>query len=289
MEYETYYDPLKKHPFYLTKENNVDWKGTFGVGDILFGLNTVHMLCHLAKRDHLQLNVHWNHGKSYLHHYEDPETIIERCDYLHQFYYKKDQIKINHMFDAYDEELWGIRHRGFQRTKGPTSVLDGICNWIYDPKFWNSNPVENKVVFWRPLFNAEKPPRWKQSFSNEHWKRILDKLNNKGFNLVELTYRTPVREAFYHIHSCRFAIYYDGMWQYICKNLMKPVIVLGNSSIINVHNPQGVHFRHPYSKKNNIWEYLDRLPNNIKHMDSRVNRYKKVIMESLYDYRQSSN
>jgi hypothetical protein len=282
MDWELYYDPWKNHPFYLTKENFVDWKGTPGVGDILFGLNTVHMLCHLSGRDHLQINVHWDHNSSHLHHYEDPETIVDRCDYLHNFYYNKDAIKINHCFDSYDKELWEIRHRGFQRKAGPTKVLDGICNWIYDPKYWPDTVDDNKVVFWRPLFNAESPPSWKRSFGTKDWEQIIKTLEDKGYNLVELTYRTPVREAFYHIKTCRFAIYYDGMWQYICKNFMKPVIVLGkNKNILDVHNPQGVHFYSSDDKNNSLWKYLDKLPQNLNHLDSRVDRYKKVIMDSL--------
>jgi len=286
MKWELYHDPLRNLPFYLTPDNSVDWKGTPGVGDILFGLNSVHMLAHLANRDQIQMNVHWDHDVDHLHHPEDPETIIERCDYLHGFYYNKDVVKVNHIFNGYDEELWRIRHRGFQRKKGPLAVLDGISNWIYDPHYWPlpHEIVQNKVVFWRPLFNAEPPPKWKRSFSVDDWERILDILRNKGYNLVELTYRTPVREAYYHIRNCRFAIYYDGMWQYLCKNFMKPVIALGHSAIVNTHNPQGVHFETPNDPNNNIWSYLDNLPKNLNHMDSRVSRYKKVIMESLNDH-----
>jgi hypothetical protein len=157
-------DPWSNLEFYFTEGDQVDWKGTPGVGDILFGLNAVHMLTHLArKKKHLPqvtMNVFWDHSEDYLHHYEDPETIIERAEYLHNFYYDKDAVKMVHHFNAKDEELWRIRHRGFARVAGPTAVLQGIPTWTYRPDLF-AKPVSNKVVFWRTLFNKDVPRGWK--------------------------------------------------------------------------------------------------------------------------------
>lgn len=285
MQLELFHDPYKKHPYLFTTGNEVDWKGTPGVGDILFGLNAVHMMVHMIRKrrelPYMNMNVYWNHDKDFLYHFEDPETIIERADYLHNFYYDKSSVRINHIFNSKDREIVKLRHRGFQRERGPTATLDGIPSWLFRKDVWCDKPNPNKVVFWRPLFNKEEPPTWKRAFTEEDWDKIISILQMNDFELVELTYRTPVREALYHIRTCRFCVFYDGMWQYIAKNLCKPVIALGASAIIEVHNPQGVHFNRPNQKHNDFYKYMQNIRKNLSHLDSRANRYKKFITNEL--------
>lgn len=285
MKLDLYHDPIKGHPYLFTRGNEVDWKGTPGVGDILFGLNAVHMMVHLIRKkrnlEQMQMNVFWPHEKDYNFHFEDPETIIERCEYLHQFYHDKNAVHVNHIFNSTDKEIERLRHRGFQRQRGPLTVLDGIPTWIFRQDIWHHNPVQNKVVLWRPMFNATIPWGWKRSFSPEDWERIIDILQSKGFSLTELTYRTPVREAMYHIRTCRFCIFYDGMWQYIARNICKPVIALGDSAITRVHNPQGVFFKKPTDKENNLFEYLDNIEDNIPKMENAARKYKKFVLNEI--------
>jgi len=279
-------EPWEGYEYLVTEGCEVDWKGTPGLGDILFGLNAVHMITHLErkKRDLPQMimNVHWDHSEDYLYHYEDPETIIERAEYLHNFYYDKDAVKMVHHFDAYDEELWRIRHRHFARTAGPQAVLAGLPCWSFRPEVRCTNPNPKKVVFWRTLFNREWPRGWKRIFTNDDWERILDILRSKGYEPVELTYRTPIREAFYHINTSQFCIFYDGMFQYIAKNLCKPVIAIGdNKGILPVHNQQGVFFYKPDDEENSLWKYLDKLPNIEEHLYRRAKIYKDFIEKEL--------
>jgi hypothetical protein len=286
MPLELYHDPYKKHPYLISDKNEVDWKGTIGVGDILFGLNAVHMLTHMKRKagkdvPYTVMNVYWTHSEDYLHHYEDPETIIERAEYIHNFYYDKESVRMNHIFNSDDQEIQKLRHRGFQRQRSPLAVLDGIPSWIFRREVWNDNPVSNKVVFWRPLFNKDLPRGWKRIFTNDDWKRTIDILESKGYELVELTYRTPVREAFYHINTSRFCIFYDGMWQYIARNLCKPVIALGDSGILDVHNPQGVRFYKPDDPERDYFDYLSKLPDIENHMDRRAKQYRDFILGEL--------
>ena len=285
MKLDLYHDPLRGHPYLFTRGNEVDWKGTEGVGDILFGMNAVHMMVHLIRKrrplEQMQMNVFWPHDDQFLFHFEDPETIIERTNYLHQFYHDKESVKINHIFNSTDEEIAQLRHRGFQRKRSNMAVLDGIPTWAFRLDSWCDKPVENKIVFWRPLFNKALPWGWKRSFTNDHWERIIDILQSKGFSLTELTYRTPVREALYHIRTCRFCIFYDGMWQYIAKNLCKPVIAMGDSAIIKTHNPQGVYFKKADSKENNLFDFLNNIERNIRLVDSAANKYRRLILNEL--------
>lgn len=287
MNLELLRDPWKNDLYYFTTDNEVDWKGTPGVGDVLFGLNIIHMLHHLSKKkrtvDKSIINIYWNHSKDHLHHFEDPETIVERADYLHKFYHDYESVIVNHIFDSNDKEIEMLRHRGFQRVQSPVTVIDGMSSWMFRRDVWCDNPVPNKVVFWRPLFNAEIPRGWKRTFSASDWDKILDILDSKGFDLIELTYRSPVREAFYHIKTSRFCIFYDGMWQYIAKNMCKPVISLGDNSITRIHSPQGVFFYKPKpdDSGSSLFTYLEQMPRVLAHMDRRASRYRKFILGEL--------
>jgi hypothetical protein len=287
MHLEKIVDPWKKKPYLFSSDNSFDWKGTIGVGDILFGLNIAHMCDHLVRKtrdvSHTTMNVHWTHDHDYLHHFEDPETIIERTNYLHSLFYNNEHVKINHICLSNDREIQMLRYRGVQPVSNPMKVIEGLQSWIFRRELWCDNPVENKVVFWRTLFNANQPYAWKRSFKAHHWEKIIRTLESKGFNLVELTYRTPVREAFYHINTSRFCIFYDGMWQYIARNLCKPVIALGDSNILPIHNPQGVLFKTPTVDKNgsSLFTYLNSIERNLSHLDRRANRYREMIMREL--------
>ena len=288
MPLKEYIEPWKKLSFLFTDTNVVDWKGTIGMGDMLFGLNAVHMLTHLARKERdiefTTMNVHWVHGPDHLHHFEDPETIIERTDYLHSFYHDHTAVRINHVFNSDDNELSRLRHRGLQRKSGARDVLDGVPSWIFRKDVWKDSSDSNKITFWRPYaLNAEIPKGWKRTFSPADWERMLSILRDQGYELVELSYRTPVREAMYHINTSRFCIFYDGMWQYIARNLCKPVIALGDNGIIHVHNPQGVNFKFPTTDKRgeSIFTYLTDLPRTKKHMDRRAKKYRDFITTEL--------
>ena len=288
MELELYREPYKNKSYLFTTGSEVDWKGTTGVGDILFGLNAVHMMTHLIRKrrdlPQMTMNVHWEHDRDFFYHFEDPETIIERAEYLHNFYYDKDAVRMNHIFNSTDKEIQTLRYRGLRTKKSPTAVLDGLPSWPFRQDIWHDDLGSKKVVFWRPLFNKEIPSgkkKWKSSFTNDDWNKTLDILIRNGFSLTELTYRTPVSEALYHIRTCRFCIFYDGMWQYLARNLCKPAISLGNNSIIKVHSPQGVHFTKPNLKENDYYKYIRNITHNINHLDSRANRYRNFILNEL--------
>ena len=63
------------------KREKVSWRGTPGVGDFMWALNSCYAY---AIRDnvYVDLEMHWEHGEDYYHHFEDPETIIERMEYI---------------------------------------------------------------------------------------------------------------------------------------------------------------------------------------------------------------
>lgn len=274
-------EPISHQPIFVNDDYEIDWRGTIGVGDILYGLNCAYALSHLHSQP-IRMNVHWTHGRNYNYHFEDPETIVQRGDYFHRLYHGFDRVTVNHVFNSTDSEIEKLRWRGFGHRSDPQRVLT-FHHWPFRKDLWCEGEP-NKVVFWRPTFNREIPSggkKWKMTFTVKEWERIIQFLELKGYNLVELTYRTPVREALYHIRTSSFCIFYDGMWQYIARNLAKPVITLGGSSICKTHSPQGVWFKEPHDEKNDFWDYLYNLPKNEEHLRHRADRYRKQLWDKV--------
>ena len=216
-------------------EEYYNWKTTPGVGDFMMGLNVAYAR-YGRKRRPITINFHWYHEPDHYHHCEDPETIIERFNYIHNFYYKKDAVKVQHTFNSTNplNDRWEGFKNGVPRGMDDLRTKWYENAWSFDPKM--SLPTDdNKVVIWRPMMNAEVPRLWKRRVTDDEWQIIIDSLEDLGYNVVELEYKTPISEATYHINTCSFTLSYDGMWHYIARNFYKPMIVLSNDAITHFH------------------------------------------------------
>ena len=263
----------------------VTWRGTPGVGDFMWALNS----CHKYAADHdirkINLEIHWEHGEDYYHHFEDPETIIERCDYIHNFYHQKERVEIHHIFNAQGRyQDWKFnddivletngerriaaihKHKArFWFQSGYYSDMPGANipdnNWIfrkgafqdYDPK---------RIVFWRPTWNAEKPRTWKRIFENDDWDKLIKHFEGLGFKMHELSYRTPASEAMYLISTSRMVICYDGIWHYVAKNFARPLAVISGEGVTKYHTENALRINPDTSKVTDgkdAWWWIERV------------------------------
>lgn len=212
----------------------IEWKGTPGMGDAMYGLNIAHMRAFISQKP-VTLNIHWYHSEDFLYHYEDPETIVERANYIHSKYMWNSMVKLEHTFNSTDLKLYAQRYRNVNRNqKHPIARY-----WMFDPKYFVT-PVSNKIVIWRPSFNADAPRWFKLPINDHEWLEIIEKIKNLDYQVVEIDYRTPIREAFYHIRTAQLCLTYEGMWHYIAKNFFKPHAVLSNDGITAWHTPYSV-------------------------------------------------
>lgn len=264
----------------------ITWRGTPGVGDFMWALNSAHRYCY----DYgvkVNLEFQWEHGEDYLHHFEEEETIIERLHYIHNFYARQDDVTITHVFNAkgrysdwkYANDLKllengrlrqvakknneGKNRFWFQSGVYTDKLFEEAPNtsWIFREDAIPKNYNRMKVVIWRPLFNAEIPRMWKNFLTVEQWDDIISMLRRAGLNIVELTYRTPISEVMYHISTCKQILCYDGMWHYIGKNYAKPMIVISNEGITTYHTGHALKASPDINDKNNIFELLEDIPN----------------------------
>lgn len=281
------------------RTENVSWRGTPGVGDFMWALNSCHAY---AKQQNvkIRLEMHWEHGEDYYHHFEDPETIVERMDYIHNFYVDKDRVQVVHVFNSdgrytdwkYDDDIV-IEEDGSKRVSarsgnqpknrfwfesGAYDDLDGTPvpdnNYIFRRSAFQ--PTNRKrIVVWTPIMNAEAPRTWKRMFTARDWGMLMTELRQNGFEVHEITYRTPVREAMYLISTARVCISYDGMWHYVAKNFARPTVVISPEGVTLYHTPNAIRC-HPLDTYDlNIWWWMDHFSDLLGHSKQKALKYEQ--------------
>lgn len=284
----------------------VTWRGTPGVGDCMWALNCCHT--YAAHHDvYVQLEMHWEHGEDYYHHFEDPETIIERMEYIHHFYAQQDRVKIVHKFNSngrysdwkFDDDVM-MEENGIRRISAKSGKKPKNRFWFESGTFTDEQEGEipdsdfifrrscfqeinpRRVVIWRPLFNAELPRTWKRLFTDDDWGIILRYLKDNGFHVHEITYRTPIREAMYLISTSRLILCYDGMWHYMGKMFARPMAVISSEGITKYHTPNALRLspKHDYADKN-VWYWFHRFGDMLGLVKKKAVEYENR-MRTLY-------
>jgi hypothetical protein len=282
----------------------VTWRGTPGVGDFMWALNS----CHKYAADHnirkINLELHWEHGEDYLHHFEDPETIIERCDYIHNFYHQQERVEIHHIFNAqsryrdwkYADDV--VNENGVNRVKAVNAHAQKNRFW-FQSGYYNDDrgsPAPNndwifrqdafqeydpkRIVFWRPTWNAEKPRTWKRLFENDDWEQLIIHFKAMGFDMHELSYRTPASEAMYLISTARMVICYDGIWHYVAKNFARPLAVISGEGVTKYHTPNALRLNpETHYDDRNVWWWIEHTSDLLGHTKNKAVDYENRMKQ----------
>lgn len=286
----------------INSKTNLYWKGTPGVGDFMYGLNIAHWRSFIMGVP-ININFHWMHNSSYLHHYEDPETIYDRLTYINNLYLKTHtEVNITHTWDSDSYKLQHDRFWNYTRKMDPRYkncwAQYRHNDWLFRPEHVRHPVIPNKIVLWRPTFNAQEPRSFKQPFETEQWLKAIDMIEMHGYKVIEIDYRTPVSEAFYHIKTCRATVSYEGMWHYVAKNLCKPMIVLSSDPITLTHTPDALIYNprkkpgfDPKKGHKPIFttKYFLKFDKRIEVAQNRSKTRMKYLKELFDEYRQSSN
>lgn len=245
-------------------------EGTYMMGDLMMYLNLAHIRSYMIDKQ-VTLHFHWRKGEDTLYHYEDPELSKERCEYIHNFYRDSWNVKTIHTFnDNANADLLHeykiVTDRDYNRSQVVRPIIIGeqknTRTWFLEESRLPKT-IPKKLVFWRPSFNRELPRKWKLAVNHEEWNKAINIMKRQGYNPVELTYRTPIREALYHIASSDLVMCYDGMWHYISVMLFKPTITVASSTIgmYNTFNsvivrgwPDMRRLLHNWDKKRDYWD-----------------------------------
>jgi len=263
----------------------VRWRGTWGVGDFQHALNVCHNYC-FDNTVKANLEMHWSHDENYKPHPDDPETIVERMEWLHNKYHRQDDVVVTHVFNS---DLFPSGNVNPDKSKprfffdsnkfDPTSAPPN--DWIFKPEeFVKKRP---KIVIWTPAYNSEPPRSWKKFLTIDDWSDIISLLRWEGWILVELTYRTPIKDAYKQIQEADFIVCYDGMWHYIARNFGKPMYIPSWEGITDYNTPQCI--RKP-SRKSTMEFFADggeKFQPNLSKMKTKADRYIRMLKEKYHE------
>lgn len=196
---------MKKETF------NIEWKSKEGYGDFITGLCYAHSSTIKYDRP-VHINFHWPNSKDCLLSDIDKEPIFYRFEHIRSWLKPVNNLSISHEFES-------IPPYRFINELEEFNPIHGL--W-YPSK---TLPTEkNLVVFWTSLHNLEFPGAHKDPLYRD-WDKIVEKLESQGYNIKEVTYRTPIEEAMRLIASCEFGLGYEGMIHQLFKFMWKPLIV----------------------------------------------------------------
>lgn len=187
-------------------------------------------------------------------------------------------VEVENVFNSDQKLLNNQLHTNIDRPQG-YRVLSDINTWFFQERFFDTKIYDNLVVIWRTKFISSSYPKFKDSYDSSYWDLIIPILKAQGYHVVEVCHRTPIQEVFHLIASCKFVVCYNGMYHYLAKNLVKPMIVMGDSSIIRTHNPQAVHFYSPTKDKTErtVLDFILNISDgNFNHMMKRVTKTKRL-------------
>ena len=263
----------------------VRWRGTWGVGDFMNALNTCHNYC-FDNNTKVNLEMHWEHDEDYLHHPEDPETIIERMAWIHNQYHRQEDVTVTHVYNSdlfpkgnvnpeKNKDRFYFDSNAFKPTSAPPN------DWIFKPESFI--PKRKKIVIWTPHYNSEPPRKWKRFLTIDDWSDIISLLRWKGWILVELTYRTPIKDAFKQIQECDFIFCYDGMWHYIARNFGKPMFIPSWEGVTDYNTPQAVRKPSRHQTLDFIADGAEEFKPNLTEMKDKAKDYIEMLKSRYHD------
>ena len=270
----------------------IQWRGTWGVGDVCMGLNVAHNYSWSNKDCEVELEFHWNHDEDYKTRPDDPETIIERCAFLHDKYHQNDRVKVSHVFNTSlfhyaEEDPYTDKQKNKLRWIFPNDVRDKTLrgeemDWVYDKKYYRE-PQERKTylgVYWTPQHNSERPRYWKRQLLPKDWEETKERFRAIS-NYVELNYQTPIKDVFDIIVECDWIFCYEGMWHYIARNLSKPIVIQSKEKITSVNTPQVKRLLNRTSYRNWIKSNKSKLL--IHGLQNRASTYYKNRLKKFHE------
>lgn len=247
---------------------DVEWATGVGYGDFVTGLGYAHT-SRLKYQVPVNIKFHWFHSKDYLFDATDPETIVDRCNYVESILKPLPGVTVTHEFDS------KFPHR-FINQLDEFNPLHGL--WYSKLK----NEETRDVVLWTSRHNKTFPGVSKDP-AYKVWDKIIDRLELYNYNVKEVTYRTPVEEKIELIRTCAFGIGYDGLAHQLFKFMWKPVIVFCQRMWLNnILIPQGILEKNPERfLKRSLNQYLDEA--RAKVIKIKID-YKKYVNEKVNPY-----
>jgi len=241
----------------------MEFRSKEGYGDFITGLCYAHSSVIKYQRP-IHIKFHWPNPKDYLLSDIDKESILYRFNYIREYLRPVNDLTISHEFSSvpnyrFINELEEFNHvHGLWYLKDEPPIKPGL------------------VAFWSSKHNLEFPGYHKDPLY-DHWDTIVSNLRSEGYDVVEITYRTPIKDVMDVITTCEFGVGYEGMIHQLFKFTWRPIVIASKRiSLAKLLAPRGVIVSHHSQILNN-------------HISKFVNQSKKNIKELLIRHKEYIN
>jgi hypothetical protein len=205
---------------------NIEWRSKEGYGDFITVLCYAHSSTIKYERP-VHINFHWPNPKDYLLSEIDKESILYRFNHIVDRLKPVKGLTISHEYSS-------VPSYRFINELEEFNVLHGL--WYPKKDF----PIEKGlVVVWSSRHNLDFPGYHKDPVY-DHWDKVMAKLKGEGFNVQEVTYRTPIKEVMDLMQRSEFGVGYEGMVHQLYKFLWRPIVIASQrTSLARLLAPQG--------------------------------------------------
>lgn len=257
------------------KELKIEFRSNEGYGDFITGLCYAHAAVTKYQRP-VHLVLHWPNPKDYLLSDIDQESILYRFNHILSYLRPVEGLRISHEFSSipnyrFINELEEFNHvHGLWYLKEEPRVQPGL------------------VAFWSSKHNLTFPGYHKDPLY-DHWDEVVDNLTTEGYNVKEITYRTPIKDVMKIITECEFGVGYEGMVHQLFKFTWRPIVIASKRvDLAQLLAPQGkvitepkdllhTHIqKHVRASKKNIQRLL-------KEHDEWMHSYEDPTLHRLYN------
>lgn len=187
----------------------VEWRTGIGYGDFVTGLGYGRNLSHRTGED-IDFIFHWKDEKNFIYKKDDSETLFDRFQYINTIL-EPTSVRYNHRFQSSPSYRFFNQFEEF-------NYLHGLSRARLVPEY------KKIAVLWTSLKNKEFPGSHKDPVFKD-WDKIIQIVEESGYEIIEVDYTTPVKDVIEYIRICDFGIGYDGLAHQLFKFMWKPLIV----------------------------------------------------------------
>lgn len=239
----------------------IEWRSQEGYGDFITGMCYAHSSVIKYQRP-VKINFHWPNPKDFLLSDEDKESINYRFNVILDYLRPVDGLTITHTYSSIPEYRFINELEEFNPIHG-----------LWYPKH-ELITEPGLIVHWSSRHNLTFPGYHKDPLY-DYWEEIVDDLRKIGYNVVEVTYRTPIKEVMDLMCRCEFGLGYEGMIHQLFKFLWKPTVIASKRvSLTRLLQAQGCIISHPSQLLGqDIMPYVNESKQRIKRLLVRHEQY----------------
>lgn len=193
----------------------ITWRAGIGYGDFIAGLCYAHN-CTVKYNTPVEISFYWPDEPNTKFNRNDPDTLYARFyEILSRL--KPANVNIKHEFGI------GVPAAKARPRFVNAPDVDNPYHALWYPN--KEYDVQEKLVaIWTPRYNMA--PIAERKFVPGNWNDLVEHLENSGYEVKEISYRTPIVEALDILERCEFGVGYHGMFHQLFNYLWKPSIIL---------------------------------------------------------------